>query len=128
MLLVMLTLAIYYSVALKLFGLDLALPIGVFTGLAVFVPYLGFGLGLVLATLAGASSTGILPVLESRRRARGGFASADVAEPDLLATAVLVGLAVLLLGLATAAFRARDYAAPLWVRHARARPARRRPS
>jgi predicted PurR-regulated permease PerM len=36
-----------------LFGLDLALPIGVFTGLAVFVPYLGFGLGLVLALLAG---------------------------------------------------------------------------
>jgi predicted PurR-regulated permease PerM len=31
----------------------LALPIGVFTGLAVFVPYLGFGLGLVLALLAG---------------------------------------------------------------------------
>ena len=31
----------------------MALPIGVFTGLAIFVPYLGFGLGLVLATLAG---------------------------------------------------------------------------
>jgi predicted PurR-regulated permease PerM len=52
-LLVMLILAVYYSVALKLFGLDLALPIGVFTGLAVFVPYLGFGLGLLLATFAG---------------------------------------------------------------------------
>jgi predicted PurR-regulated permease PerM len=52
-LLVMLLLAVYYSVALKLFGLDLALPIGVFTGLAVFVPYLGFGLGLLLATVAG---------------------------------------------------------------------------
>jgi predicted PurR-regulated permease PerM len=52
-LLVMLLLAVYYSVALKLFGLDLGLPIGVFTGLAVFVPYLGFGLGLVLATFAG---------------------------------------------------------------------------
>ncbi|MEO6971806.1 MAG: AI-2E family transporter [Rhodoferax sp.] len=52
-LLVMLTLAVYYSVALSLFGLDLALPIGIFTGLAVFVPYLGFGLGLMLATLAG---------------------------------------------------------------------------
>jgi predicted PurR-regulated permease PerM len=52
-LLVMLLLAVYYSVALKLFGLDLALPIGVFTGLAVFVPYLGFGLGLLLATFAG---------------------------------------------------------------------------
>lgn len=53
-LLVMLTLAVFYSAALALFGLDLALPIGVFTGLAVFVPYLGFGIGLVLAVLAGA--------------------------------------------------------------------------
>jgi predicted PurR-regulated permease PerM len=52
-LLVMLILAVYYGLALKLFGLDLALPIGVFTGLAVFVPYLGFGLGLLLATFAG---------------------------------------------------------------------------
>jgi predicted PurR-regulated permease PerM len=52
-LLVMLALAVFYSVGLRLFGLDLALPIGVFTGLAVFVPYLGFGLGLVLALLAG---------------------------------------------------------------------------
>ena len=51
--LVMLILAVYYSIALALFGLDLALPIGVFTGLAIFVPYLGFGLGLILATLAG---------------------------------------------------------------------------
>ncbi len=52
-LLVMLLLAVYYSLALKAFGLDLALPIGVFTGLAVFVPYLGFGLGLLLASFAG---------------------------------------------------------------------------
>ncbi|MCJ0764198.1 AI-2E family transporter [Variovorax terrae] len=52
-LLVMLTLAVFYSVGLALFGLDVALPVGVFTGLAVFVPYLGFGLGLTLATLAG---------------------------------------------------------------------------
>jgi predicted PurR-regulated permease PerM len=52
-LLVMLALAVFYSVGLKLFGLDLALPIGMFTGLAVFVPYLGFGLGMVLALLAG---------------------------------------------------------------------------
>ena len=52
-LLVMLILAVFYSLGLALFGLDLALPIGIFTGLAVFVPYLGFGVGLVLATLAG---------------------------------------------------------------------------
>jgi predicted PurR-regulated permease PerM len=51
--LVMLALAVFYSLGLSLFGLDLALPIGVFTGLSVFVPYLGFGLGLVLALLVG---------------------------------------------------------------------------
>jgi len=51
--LVMLSLAVYYPAGLALFGLDLALPIGVFTGLAVFVPYLGFGVGLLLALLAG---------------------------------------------------------------------------
>jgi predicted PurR-regulated permease PerM len=51
--LVMLLLAVFYSLGLKLFGLDLALPIGIFTGLAVFVPYLGFGLGLLLASFAG---------------------------------------------------------------------------
>ncbi len=52
-LLVMLCLAVYYALGLWLFGLELALPIGIFTGLAVFVPYLGFGLGLLLALLAG---------------------------------------------------------------------------
>jgi predicted PurR-regulated permease PerM len=52
-LLVMLTMAVFYSTGLALFGLDLALPIGVFTGLAMFVPYVGFGIGLVLAVIAG---------------------------------------------------------------------------
>jgi predicted PurR-regulated permease PerM len=52
-LLVMLLLAVFYSVGLALFGLDLALPIGIFTGLAMFVPYVGFGIGLVLAIFAG---------------------------------------------------------------------------
>jgi predicted PurR-regulated permease PerM len=51
--LVMIALAIYYSSALALFRFDLALPVGVFTGLAVFIPYLGFGLGLLLALLSG---------------------------------------------------------------------------
>jgi predicted PurR-regulated permease PerM len=51
--LVMVILAAYYSIGLALFGLDLALPIGVFTGLAMFVPYVGFGIGLILAILAG---------------------------------------------------------------------------
>lgn len=52
-LLVMAVLAVYFSVALTLFGFDLAVPVGVFTGLAFFIPYLGFGLGLTLAILSG---------------------------------------------------------------------------
>jgi len=52
-LIVMGALAVFYSAGLALAGFDLALPIGVFTGLAVFIPYLGFGLGLLLALLAG---------------------------------------------------------------------------
>ena len=65
-LLVMGVLAVYYSAALAVAGFDLALPIGVFTGLAVCIPYLGFGLGLVLALLAGllqfASGYGLVAV------------------------------------------------------------------
>lgn len=52
-LLVMLTMAVFYSTGLALFGLDLALPVGIFTGLAMFIPYVGFGIGLVLAVVAG---------------------------------------------------------------------------
>jgi predicted PurR-regulated permease PerM len=52
-LLVMVILAAFYSIGLALFRFDLAVPVGVFTGLAIFIPYLGFGLGLVLALLAG---------------------------------------------------------------------------
>ena len=53
-LLLMAALAVYYSAALAIAGLDLALPVGVFTGLAIFIPYLGFGLGLLLALFAAA--------------------------------------------------------------------------
>ena len=59
-LLVMGVLAVYFSVALALFGFDLAVPVGVFTGLAFFIPYLGFGLGLLLALLAGILQFGSL--------------------------------------------------------------------
>ena len=52
-LLVMVVMAVFYSVGLALFGLELAVPIGIFTGLAMFVPYLGYGLGLVMALVAG---------------------------------------------------------------------------
>ena len=62
-LLVMLILAVYYSAGLALFGLDLALPIGVFTGLAMFVPYLGFGIGLVMAMVSGLLQFGSIKVL-----------------------------------------------------------------
>lgn len=48
---VMLLLAIYYSTALWLAGVDFALPIGVLTGLLIFIPYLGYIMGLVLALL-----------------------------------------------------------------------------
>lgn len=51
-LVVMGLLAVFYTVGLALAGLKLALPIGVFTGLAVFVPYLGFGLGMIMGVLA----------------------------------------------------------------------------
>jgi len=57
-LIVMAVLAVYYSAALAIAGFDLALPVGVFTGLAIFIPYLGFGLGLALALLAGALQFG----------------------------------------------------------------------
>ncbi len=50
--LVMLSLATYYTVALWLAGLQFALPIGILTGLLVFIPYVGFGLGFVLGMLA----------------------------------------------------------------------------
>ncbi|MFO1338952.1 MAG: AI-2E family transporter [Burkholderiaceae bacterium] len=51
--LVMIVLALYYTVALAVARFELALPVGVFTGLAICIPYLGFGLGLLLALMAG---------------------------------------------------------------------------
>jgi predicted PurR-regulated permease PerM len=49
--LVMIVLAVYYSVALSIARFDLALPVGIITGFLVFIPYLGYGLGLVLALI-----------------------------------------------------------------------------
>jgi predicted PurR-regulated permease PerM len=57
---VMLSLAVFYSVTLALAGFDTALPIGVLTGLLIFIPYVGFALGLVLALLAAALQFGNL--------------------------------------------------------------------
>ena len=44
-------LALYYAIGLWLGGLDFALPIGIITGLLVFVPYLGFATGLAMAVM-----------------------------------------------------------------------------
>jgi predicted PurR-regulated permease PerM len=49
---VMIVLAVYYAIALSVVGLDKAIAIGVLTGLLVFIPYVGFGLGLMLGVLA----------------------------------------------------------------------------
>jgi predicted PurR-regulated permease PerM len=50
---VILIMAIYYVISLWLTGLESALPIGIITGLLVFVPYVGMFTGLTLATLSG---------------------------------------------------------------------------
>jgi predicted PurR-regulated permease PerM len=49
---VMLIMAVFYVGGLWLVGLNFALPVGLITGLLVFVPYLGSGTGLVLGTVA----------------------------------------------------------------------------
>jgi predicted PurR-regulated permease PerM len=49
---VMLALCVYYATALWLAGFDVALPVGVLTGLLIVIPYLGFALGLLLALAA----------------------------------------------------------------------------
>jgi predicted PurR-regulated permease PerM len=46
---VMGALAVYYSAALALAGFESALAIGVLTGVLVFVPYVGYSIGLLLA-------------------------------------------------------------------------------
>jgi predicted PurR-regulated permease PerM len=49
---VMAALAVYYSAALALAGFESALPIGVLTGALSFVPYVGYGIGLLLALIS----------------------------------------------------------------------------
>jgi predicted PurR-regulated permease PerM len=49
---VMAALAVFYAVGLKIVGLEHGVAIGILTGLLVFIPYLGFGLGLILAIVA----------------------------------------------------------------------------
>lgn len=63
-LLVVLIMGVYYVSALWLAGLDFALPVGMITGLAVIVPYVGIAFGFILATIAALlqfdSATGLL--------------------------------------------------------------------
>jgi predicted PurR-regulated permease PerM len=55
---VMAAMALFYPIALTVAGLKLAWPIGVFTGMAAFIPYLGYGTGLVLALMTAAIQFG----------------------------------------------------------------------
>jgi predicted PurR-regulated permease PerM len=50
---VILIMASFYVIGLWLTGLEFALPIGIITGVLVFVPYVGMVTGLLLATMAG---------------------------------------------------------------------------
>lgn len=62
--LVMVSLALYYIVGLSIAGLQYALPIGILTGLLVFIPYVGFGTGFVLGMIAALLQwTGLGPFL-----------------------------------------------------------------
>ena len=49
---VMLALAFIYALGLWIVGLDLALSIGLLAGLVSFVPYLGFIIGIIVASIA----------------------------------------------------------------------------
>jgi predicted PurR-regulated permease PerM len=59
--LVMVSLAVYYAVFLSVAGLQFALPIGILTGLLVFIPYVGFGIGFTLGMLAAVLQWNGLP-------------------------------------------------------------------
>lgn len=62
-LLVMLMLAAYYALSLTVAGVEFALPLGLITGLLIFIPYVGFSLGLVLALLSALLQEGGLTPL-----------------------------------------------------------------
>ncbi len=62
--LVMLTLAAYYSLALWIADLPSALAIGLLTGLLIFIPYIGFATGFMLALLVAALQfAGVGPII-----------------------------------------------------------------
>ncbi|TWV80243.1 AI-2E family transporter [Moraxella sp. VT-16-12] len=59
---VMLLLGMIYAVQLQLIGLNLGLIIGISAGIASFVPYLGFAVGILSALIAGVMQFGFSPV------------------------------------------------------------------
>lgn len=62
--LVMSILALYYAIALWLAGLASAIPVGILTGLLIFIPYVGYSVGLVLAlAVAALQFQGMGPVM-----------------------------------------------------------------
>ena len=60
---VMLVMSLYYVAALWLARLEFALPIGLITGLLVFIPFVGSATGFVLATIAALLQFGAFPGL-----------------------------------------------------------------
>ena len=49
----------FYAIQLQLIGLQLGLIIGITAGIASFVPYLGFGIGIIAALIAGLFQFGL---------------------------------------------------------------------
>ena len=45
-------LSVYYSMGLYFLGVTGAIALGLFTGLAIFIPYIGYGVALILALLS----------------------------------------------------------------------------
>jgi predicted PurR-regulated permease PerM len=60
---VMLLLALFFVIALSLAGLEFAVPVGLVTGLLIFIPYLGFTLGAILALATALLQAGPSPLL-----------------------------------------------------------------
>ena len=61
---VMLLLAAYYCAGLWLAGVSFALPVGILTGLLIFIPYLGYASGFALALLVAVLQfSGMGPVI-----------------------------------------------------------------
>lgn len=56
---VMVLLGVIYAVQLQLIGLELGFTIGMIAGIASFVPYLGFGVGIVAAMVLGLLQFGL---------------------------------------------------------------------